>query len=230
MHPTVRPACRDCRCKTCSAVIGLFTRFANRDRTLLFESFEELRASGVWPRTPQMVRSSIAFSYCRNQSWEASGKMFRNGPFRSGMSSIIFAIISSGFEPPFRLGQESIRYLLYHGARRECYFVIEPPKRRFDHGLVEAGQEWPWIDRLDLNAERPQFVLHRFCDRLHGVLCGRIRTDHRRARPRRGSRTGKRLCLAFSTEPNALPHAELDPVAQRHSPQNFAEPNPWESR
>jgi hypothetical protein len=32
-------------------------------------------------RTPQIVRSSIAFSYCWNQSCEACGKMFRKGPF-----------------------------------------------------------------------------------------------------------------------------------------------------
>ena len=101
-------------------------------------------------------------------------------PFRSGMSSIIFAIISSGFSRPSGLAR-SPSIFFHHCARRERYFVVEPPIRRFDHGLVEAGQEWPWIDRLYLNAERAQFVLHRFCDRLHGVLCGRIGADHRRA-------------------------------------------------
>ena len=41
---------------------------------------QEIRGSWVRLGTPQIVRLSIAVSYCRNHSCKASGKMFRKGP------------------------------------------------------------------------------------------------------------------------------------------------------
>jgi hypothetical protein len=66
-------------------------------------------------------------------------------------------------------------------ASRLIKFTSSLSQRRpaFNHSFVETRKVGPGIDRLDLNSEGFQLLVHRFSDRLHGMLargiCGNRR-------------------------------------------------------